>query len=191
MSSEYRVPECDGDGAHRPIMMRWRSERNGFWCRRCNLVLAIDEITLQDQRRVTSHNAMRDALCTNYHTLPPLLCGYCGHQSCFPTADVVKIEHKVEIFGESRNYIADVAAFRELPIDLTGNGGLVAVIEVVDTNPPSYSKLRSQNVVQAFYLRPQSINVHNLHGYCSALCCQLGGWNRHFLYNPSFRRKPK
>ena len=71
MSSEYRVPECDGDGAHRPIMMRWRSERNGFWCRRCNLVLAIDEITLQDQRWVTSHNAMRDALCTNYHTLPP------------------------------------------------------------------------------------------------------------------------
>ena len=176
---DFELPECDGKGSHRPRLMRWRAEHNGFWCRRCDLVLAIGEADYRHRRRVTTHNAMRDSLCANYQTLPPLLCTSCGSKSYFPPADTVRIEHKVKVLGASRNYIADVAAFRTVPLDLDGNGGLVAVIEVIDSNPPSNNKLKLQESICAFYLYPQKIkNAENLDGYCSVACWRQFGVRR-------------
>ena len=177
-TDNLELPECDGEGTHRRILMRWRSEHNGYWCRHCNLVLAVGEADYRHKRQVTAHNAMRNSLCANYHILPPLVCTYCGIKSYFPPADVVKIEHKVKVLGASRNYIADVAAFRLVPLDLTGNGGLLAIIEVIDTNSPSYTKLRLQESTRAFYLYPQNIKVEFLEGYCSATCWRRGSGAR-------------
>lgn len=161
-------PECDGDGEHRRILMRWRDQHNGYWCRRCDLVLKIDEIELRNNRRVTAHNAMRDKLAKYYETLPPLVCDYCGATNQFPDADFVRVEHTVRAMG--KKYRADVAALSASPLD--ANGGLLCVIEVIDSSPPSKAKLMVQKLTRAFYLRPQPIDGDNLRGYCSTHCWQ-------------------
>ena len=161
-------PECDGDGKHRRILMRWRDERGGFWCRRCDLVLKIDEIELRNNRRVTAHNAMRDKLAARYDKLPPLICNFCGTANEFPKADFVRVEHTVHTRGTDRNYRADVAALSASPLHT--DGGLLCVIEVIDSSPPHREKLKAQNQIQAFYLRPQSTDGDSLRGYCSAHC---------------------
>ena len=159
-------PECDGDGKHRRILMRWRDQHNGFWCRRCELVLKIDEIELHNNRRVTAHNAMQAKLAANYETLPPLICEFCGRTNHFPAADVVQVEYTVQTRG--KRYRADVAALSSSP--LHADGGLLCVIEVIDSSPPSKAKLEVQELTRAFYLRPQPIDGDRLHGYCSAHC---------------------
>ena len=169
-------PECDGDGTHRRILMRWRIEHNAFWCRRCNFTLALDEISHHHNRRVTAHNAMRDALAANYDTLPPLTCLYCGKTERFPSADVKKIEHFVRTPGATQNYIADVAALNVS--QLAKNGGVVCYIEVIDSNPPRSAKLKLQEAVKTFYLRPQPINGDNLYGYDSASCFRQANTNQ-------------
>ena len=165
-------PECDGDGKHRRILMRWRDQHNGFWCRRCDLVLKIDEIELRNNKRVTAHNAMRDKLAAEYKTLPPLICDFCGKTNHFPIADVVRVEYAVRTSGNGSKYRADVAALSSSP--LHANGGLLCVIEVIDTSAPSEVKLKAQELTTAFYLRPQSIDGDSLRGYCSARCWQEG-----------------
>ena len=173
-------PECDGDGKHRRILMRWRGQHNGFWCRHCDLVLKIDEIELRNNRRVTAHNAMRDKLAAHYETLPPLICDYCGSTNQFPDADFVKVEHAVRTAG--KKYRADVAALSASP--LHANGGVLCVIEVIDSSPPSESKLKAQELTRAFYLRPQPIDGYSLHGYCSSYC-----WQKREQTHSSHRKK--
>ena len=163
-------PECDGDGKHRRILLRWRDQHNGFWCRHCEIVLKIDQIELKNNRHVTAHNAMRDKLAAHYGTLPPLKCEFCGTTNQFPVADFVEIEYTVRTQGKSRGYRADVAALSASPLHI--DGGLLCVIEVIDSSPPHKDKLKSQNDIKAFYLRPQSIDGDSLRGYCSAHCWQ-------------------
>ena len=165
-------PECDGDGKHRRILMRWRDQHDGFWCRRCDLVLKIDEIELRNNRRVSAHNAMRDKLAAGYKTLPPLICDFCGKTNRFPVADVVRVEYAVRASGKGSKYRADVAALSSSP--LHADGGLLCVIEVIDTSAPSEVKLKAQGLTMAFYLRPQPIDGDSLQGYCSAHCWQEG-----------------
>lgn len=179
-------PECDGDGKHRRILMLWRDQHNGFWCRRCDLVLKIDEIELRNSRRVTAHNAMRDKLAAHYENLPPLICDSCGTANGFPSADLVRIEHTVHTVGTGRNYRADVAALSASPLHT--DGGLLCVIEVIDSSPPRREKLKAQNQIQAFYLRPQPIDGDSLHGYCSAHCWQEGVKEDALIDNRTYRQ---
>ncbi len=165
-------PECDGGGTHRRILMRWRDQHGGFWCRRCNLVLKPDDIEQRDSRRITAHNAMRDTIAANYDTLPPLMCEFCGTINQFPSADFANIEHKVRMAGTSKYYRADVAALSASPLHV--NGGLLCVIEVIDSSPPSIEKLQAQKSITSFYLRPQPINGEYLSGYCSPECWEQG-----------------
>ena len=166
------LPECDGEGTHRRILMRWRDQHGGFWCRHCNFVLKPEDIEQRDSRRITAHNAMRDTIAANYDTLPPLMCEFCGTTNQFPSADFANIEHTVRMAGTGKYYRADVAALSASPLHV--NGGLLCVIEVIDSSPPSIEKLQAQKSITSFYLRPQPIDGEYLSGYCSTECWEQG-----------------
>ena len=86
-----------------------------------------------------AHNAVRDRIAQEYFRLPLLNCRFCKYETPLPTEGVSQVvtEH------EHGQFRADVAA-------LNRQGKVVAVVEVVNTNPPSqeYFRLSQLPVLQ-------------------------------------------
>ncbi len=106
-----------------------------------------------------THNELRDRIAQGYFNLPPLSCKFCEHKTPLPVKDV----SEVAIERRDRNFRADVAALNQ-------QGETIAVIEVVNTNPPSEQVLLAQSTLAgAFYVEMDSLDK-DFRGYCSPFC---------------------
>ena len=91
--------------------------------------------------------------------LPLLNCRFCKYETPLPTEGVSQVvtEH------EHGQFRADVAA-------LNRQGKVVAVVEVVNTNPPSEQVLAAQSeLAGAFYIELDALD-NGFTGYCSPFC---------------------
>ena len=103
-----------------------------------------------------AHNAVRDRIAQEYFRLPLLNCRFCKYETPLPTEGVSQVvtEH------EHGQFRADVAA-------LNRQGKVVAVVEVVNTNPPSEQVLAAQSeLAGAFYIELDELD-NGFTGYCS------------------------
>ncbi|MXX31445.1 MAG: hypothetical protein F4Z51_04265, partial [Chloroflexi bacterium] len=90
----------------------------------------------------SEHDKLRDRIAQEYFKLPPLSCLFCHSTTSLPTANVARVVTE----GSHRHFRADVAALDPL-------GRFVAVVEVVNTNPPSKQVLAAQSELEAaFYV---------------------------------------
>ncbi len=106
-----------------------------------------------------SHNEVRDRIARGYFNFPPLSCQFCKHSTPLPTEDV----SNVVIERRDRHFRADVAALNQ-------QGEIVAVVEVVNTNPPSEQVLLAQSTLAgAFYVGMDALD-RDFKGYCSPFC---------------------
>ena len=106
-----------------------------------------------------AHNAVRDRIAQEYFRLPLLNCRFCKYETPLPTEGVSQVvtEH------EHGQFRADVAA-------LNRQGKVVAVVEVVNTNPPSEQVLAAQSeLAGAFYIELDALD-NGFTGYCSPFC---------------------
>lgn len=107
----------------------------------------------------SAHNELRDGIARRYFDLPPLMCRFCGHESPLPTEGVLDVVTE----RGGRRFRADVAA-------LNRHGEIVAVVEVVNTNPPVERVLAAQSeLAAAFYVEPDALDG-GFEGYCSPFC---------------------
>ena len=107
----------------------------------------------------STHNEVRDRIAQRYFNLPPLICQFCKHETPLPTNDVSRVVTE----RGNRQFRADVAA-------LNRQGEIVAVVEVVNTNPPSEQVLLEQSkLAGAFYVGLDGLG-RNFKGYCSPFC---------------------
>ena len=105
------------------------------------------------------HNEVRDRIAQEYFRLPPLNCRFCKYEAPLPKEDVSQV---VTEHGH-RQFRADVTA-------LNGQGKVVAVVEVVDTNSPSEQVLAAQSaLIGAFYVELDALDS-GFKGYCSPFC---------------------
>lgn len=74
----------------------------------------------------SEHDKLRDRIAHEYFELPALSCLFCDRKTSLPTENVARVVTE----GGHRHFRADVAALDHL-------GGFVAVVEIVNTNPPS------------------------------------------------------
>ena len=106
-----------------------------------------------------THNEVRDRIARGYFNLPPLSCQFCKYKTPLPTKDV----SKVVVERGDRHFRADVAALNQ-------QDGIVAVVEVVNTNPPSEQVLVAQSALPgAFYVEMDALDG-DFKGYCSPFC---------------------
>ena len=106
-----------------------------------------------------SHDEVRDSIKQEYFYLPSLNCRFCKCKTPLPTDGVVSVvsEHTQPPFR------ADIAA-------LNRQGQVVAVVEVVNTNPPSEQVLAAQSkLAAAFYVTLDALD-NSFTGYCSPFC---------------------
>ena len=110
---------------------------------------------------VTKHNATRDHIAGCYNLLPPLNCRLCGRMAAPPLSANVVTEYRGD------GWRADVAA-------LGANGKPVAVVEVIDTHPPTARALESQrNLPAAFYVETDALAGDGFAGWCSSDCWRM------------------
>lgn len=107
----------------------------------------------------SEHDKLRDRIAQEYFELPPLSCLFCHSTTSLPTANVARVVTE----GSHRHFRADVAALDPL-------GRFVAVVEVVNTNPPSKQVLAAQSELEAaFYVTMDALDDGFI-GYCSPIC---------------------
>ena len=110
-------------------------------------------------KHVLTHNQVRDRIAQKYFNLLPLYCRFCKHETPLVTEGV-------SIVGTERNhrqFRADVAA-------LDSQDKVVAVVEVINTNPPSEQTLAAQSeLAGAFYVELDALD-DGFQGYCSPFC---------------------
>ena len=117
------------------------------------------------EKMKTEHNMMRDRFVAEYDILPPLTCRLCKSKVELPSCHEVVSEYRTAIGGT--RFVADVAALDE-------SGELIAVIEVINSNPPRSEVLRAQRQLPvAFYVLLNALDDKNFSGWCSADCW---GW---------------
>ncbi len=110
-------------------------------------------------KRSGTHNEVRDTVAQEYFNLPPLNCRFCKYETPLPTEGVAHVvtEHT------HRPFRADVAA-------LNRRGQVVAVVEIVNTNPPNEQTLAAQSeLASAFYVTLDALD-DGFSGYCSPFC---------------------
>ncbi len=109
--------------------------------------------------RSGTHDEVRDTIAQEYFNLPPLNCRFCKRETPLPTEGVAHVVTK----HSHLRLEADVAA-------LDQRGQAVAVIEIVNTNPPNEQTLTAQSeLAAAFYVRLDALD-DGFTGYCSPLC---------------------
>lgn len=110
-------------------------------------------------RLARDHNKLRDRIAHEYFELPPLNCRFCRSTTSLTTENVAR----VVVEEGHQHFRADVAA-----LDLLGR--IVAVVEVVNTNPPSELVLAAQSELEgAFYVTMDALE-DGFSGYCSPIC---------------------
>ena len=127
--------------------------------------------------KLTAHNQLRDKIAERYHELPPLDCRLCGRSAELPAAEFVATEWSPTPRGlrksrghrerNGRGWRADVAA-------LPAFGGPLAIIEVMDSNPPDAKKLAAQqSIPTAFYVELDALDSGGFKGWCSCACWRM------------------
>lgn len=107
----------------------------------------------------STHNEIRDRIAQEYFSLPSLNCRFCKYETPLVTEGVSQV---VAEHGH-RQFRADVAA-------LDRQGKVVAVVEVINTNPPSEQVLAAQSELEgAFYVALDALD-NGFTGYCSSFC---------------------
>ena len=106
-----------------------------------------------------THDELKEIIAQAYFTLPQLNCRFCKYKTPLPQQGVgtVVTEH------QTRQFKADVAA-------LSQQGETVAIIEVVNTHPPTTKVLQAQSELEAaFYVEMDALD-NRFEGYCSPFC---------------------
>ena len=110
-----------------------------------------------------THDELKEIIAQAYFTLPQLNCRFCKYKTPLPQQGVgtVVTEH------QTRQFKADVAA-------LSQQGETVAIIEVVNTHPPTTKVLQAQSELEAaFYVEMDALD-NRFEGYCSPFCWTNG-----------------
>ena len=110
-------------------------------------------------RSHSTHDELRDRIALEYFGLPPLSCRFCHSRTLLPKEGVshVVTEHRHQSFR------ADVAS-------LDKSGRIVAVVEIVSTNPPSDQVLSAQSELEsAFYVTLDALD-DGFSGFCTPIC---------------------
>jgi len=105
------------------------------------------------------HDKLRDRIALEYFEPPPLSCLFCHSTTSLPTAYVARVVTE----GSHRHFRADVAA-----LDLLGR--FVAVVEIVNTNPPSEQVLTAQSELEGVFYVTMDALEDGFSGYCSPIC---------------------
>ena len=109
--------------------------------------------------RSGAHDEVRDRIAREYFSLPPLNCRFCKYERPLTVDGISRVvtEHS------HRQFRADVGA-------LDSKGQVVAVVEVVNTNPPTEQILAAQSELEsAFYVTLDALE-DGFSGYCSPFC---------------------
>ena len=107
----------------------------------------------------SAHDELRDRIAREYFDLPPINCRFCHSTTSLHTESVAE----VVVERRHQHFRADVAS-----LDLLGR--IVAVVEVVNTNPPSEEVLAAQSRLKAaFYVTLDALE-DGFSGYCSPIC---------------------
>ena len=106
-----------------------------------------------------AHDEIRDRIADEYFNLSPLKCRFCKHDRLLPVAGVSRV-----VTEHSRgSFRSDVAALNRC-------GEVVAVVEVVNTNPPTKQTLDAQSELEsAIYVTLDAL-ADGFSGYCSPFC---------------------
>ena len=107
----------------------------------------------------SAHDELRDRIAREYFDLPPLSCRFCRCTTSLPTEGV----SQVVIEQRHQHFRADVAS-------LDRSGRIVAVVEIVNTNPPNDQVLSAQSELEsAFYVMLDALD-DGFSGFCSTAC---------------------
>ena len=109
--------------------------------------------------RSGTHDEVRDTIAQEYFNLPPLSCRFCKRETPLPTEGVARV-----VTEHSRLRLeADVAA-------LDQRGQVVAVVEIVNANPPNEQTLATQSeLTSVLYVTLDALD-DGFTGYRSPFC---------------------
>ena len=111
------------------------------------------------QKRDRTHDEVRDHIAREYFSLPPISCRFCKYDRPIVTKEVAQVVTE----RGGRQFRADIAALNQ-------QGEIIAVVEVINTNPPKEQKLAAQSeLASAFYVTLDALD-DGFTGYCSPFC---------------------